>query len=477
MLRIAKARQYSRAIALAALSGLTATGPARAATTDPTGSLTGKASGLTSDQVAKKATATSFAAAEKRHEVEAAVANVRSALYDFLPRLNVSASYFRLSKLEASPIGNVVVAPGAAAGPLAPGQQLVAAPIQFDGPRNATTFSAAFTLPLSDYVFRLCQSRDSAKAQLEGSQLLLEATRRKVAYDARALYYDWVRAELNAVVAAQNLSLGEEHLSRLQAMAAADSAAPADVARVEATVAASEQVLAQARNLAALQMERVAIAMHDSTRRDYQIGEDLSAAPSERGAPNEIAQLTLLAEQRRPELKGAQLKALAYEKGADAGFSRVLPRLDAIAQGTFANPNQRYFPPADEFHTSWQVGVQLSLSPTDNLIAKSQVRMARELAAGALAERGQLLDAVRMEVAEAVLAERTAQAGLKSSARRLSAAETSYRSRRERFQVGQATTVELTEAQTELFNARLDAIQAQVAIRLARARIAYVTGS
>jgi outer membrane protein TolC len=36
--------------------------------------------------------------------------------------------------------------------------------------------------------------------------------------------------------------------------------------------------------------------------------------------------------------------------------------------------------------------------------------------------------------------------------------------------------VELTEAQTELFNARLEAVQAQVAIRVARARIAYVTG-
>jgi outer membrane protein TolC len=42
--------------------------------------------------------------------------------------------------------------------------------------------------------------------------------------------------------------------------------------------------------------------------------------------------------------------------------------------------------------------------------------------------------------------------------------------------VGAATTVELTEAQTELFNAQLEAVQAQVAIRVARARVAYVAG-
>ena len=75
-----------------------------------------------------------------------------------------------------------------------------------------------------------------------------------------------------------------------------------------------------------------------------------------------------------------------------------------------------------------------------------------------------------------MLSQRTARASLDSSARRLAAAETSYRARRERFLVGAATTVELTEAQTELFNAQLEAVQAQVAIRVARARVAYVAG-
>jgi outer membrane protein len=110
------------------------------------------------------------------------------------------------------------------------------------------------------------------------------------------------------------------------------------------------------------------------------------------------------------------------------------------------------------------------------LNASTQVEQARAQAAAARAQRAQLLDAVRTEVADAVLAHQTAQAGIQSSARRLAAAETSYRARRQRFEVGQATTVELTEAQTELFNARLEAVQAEVAIRVTLARIAYVAG-
>jgi outer membrane protein TolC len=234
--------------------------------------------------------------------------------------------------------------------------------------------------------------------------------------------------------------------------------------------------LEQASNLAALQRERVSIAMHETASAPFQIGEDLTTSPVVSAERRDIAALSKRAERSRPELKAAELSALAYEKQADATRSKALPRLEGLAQTTWANPNQRYFPQRNEFHGTWQVGLQLSFSLSETLNATTQISSARAQAAGAVAQRGQLLDAVRTEVTEAVLSERTARAGLDSSARRLTAAQTSYRARRQRFMVGAATTVELTEAQTELFNAELDAVQARVGIRVALARLNYVIG-
>jgi outer membrane protein TolC len=122
------------------------------------------------------------------------------------------------------------------------------------------------------------------------------------------------------------------------------------------------------------------------------------------------------------------------------------------------------------------VGVQRSFALGDTLSAKTQVDQARAQAAAARAERAQLVDAIHVEVSDAVLSERTARSSLDTSARRLRAAQTSYQARYQRFLVGQATTVELTEAQTELFNAQLEVVHAQVAIRVAQARVVYVTG-
>lgn len=463
-------------LTLAALSLLTITSQAVAEPIDPAASLTGKAAGLTSEQVARRASATSFITEQKRQEVRAAAASYDRALYDFIPKLSGQVSYFRLSAAKSASLGNLVVAPGAAPGPLPDGQPLASTPLSVESVQNSTTLSASLTLPLSDYVLRLFQARAAARAQLDSASLTQLASERNVAYDARALYYDWVRAELEAAAAEQNLQLGQQHLGRLQALAAADSASPADVARVEATVASSELVVVQAKNLAELQRRRVAVVMHGGDPDSFTIGEDLTIPPAPLPFANDLAELTRRAEEKRPELKAAALAAKAYDKQADATWSKVLPRLDASGTTTLANPNQRYFPQKDEFHSSWQVGVQLSFALGDSLSAKTQVNQARAQAAAARAERAQLLDAIQVEVSEAALSERTARAGLDTSARRLSAAQTSYQARYERFLVGQATTVELTEAQTELFNARLEVVHAQVAVRVAQARVVYVTG-
>lgn len=153
-----------------------------------------------------------------------------------------------------------------------------------------------------------------------------------------------MRAELDIVVAQQNLELGTENLTRIRSLAAAGSVSEADVARIEATVAASDLVVAQSRNVAALLRERIAIAMHDAGPSEYRIGDDFRATPT---GPDtfDIASLAQLAARQRPEVDALALERVAYEKQAAVARSQGIPRLDAFAQGTMANPNQRYFPP------------------------------------------------------------------------------------------------------------------------------------
>jgi outer membrane protein TolC len=78
-----------------------------------------------------------------------------------------------------------------------------------------------------------------------------------------------------------------------------------------------------------------------------------------------------------------------------------------------------------------------------------------------------------VNVVEAV---RSSAVVVESSASGLRSAEESYRSRRELFASGRATSVELTDAETALTQARLDVIDAFIDRRIADARLRQATG-
>ena len=202
-------------------------------------------------------------------------------------------------------------------------------------------------------------------------------------------------AELDAAVAQQNLELGRENLARVNALAAADSASEADVSRIEATVAASDLLVAQSRNLAALQRERLAIAMHDSGPRSYQIGDDFKAAAA---APEayDIPRLVRLAREP-PRAQGTRMQTRAYQSRRVVARSRV-PRFRARL---VANPNSRY--------SRGRRSRDLGTWRPDNVSAKrNRTGLSRAAAVSAQAEAsvrsGAHLAHIHAEVAEAVLA-------------------------------------------------------------------------
>ena len=85
-------------------------------------------------------------------------------------------------------------------------------------------------------------------------------------------------------------------------------------------------------------------------------------------------------------------------------------------------------------------------------------------------------DTLRDEISAAVVATQEATAEAESADRGLAAAEESYRVRRELFELGRATQVELVDAETDVLRARLEMIQARVDARVARVQLEHAVG-
>jgi outer membrane protein len=323
-------------------------------------------------------------------------------------------------------------------------------------------------------VLRLPSEHRATQRQRDGALLNERATRLQTAADARAAYYSWARARLQAAVAEQALAQARQHRESVRSFFEAGTSSQADVMRVEAQVASSELFLAKARNSESVLEDRLRTLLHDESGAEYEIGDDLR--PLEYVPGGSPSQLVAKAQANRLELRSFDESIRASEAKADATRAGMIPHLDAFAALTTSNPNSRYLVQTGNFETTWAAGIQLTWSPNDVFSYKAAARSADARTLQLAAQRGALRDQVRSEVEQDVAELRRAHIAIGATERGLSAAEESYRVRRELFLNGRATSVELIDAETELTQARLDAVSARIDQQIARVRLEHSAG-
>jgi outer membrane protein TolC len=469
-------------LALPAFAAPKASRPAAPTSTSPEPSeawldaAVGKPNGLTANDAAARAVESSLVVEQRSEDVNAASALVGQATVGWFPRLLGTARYARLSYVEPQSIGTLVVAPMAPAGPLGPGAVLVNAPATIASLQNATLFQATLLIPVSDYFLKIPQTHFAASAAREAASLQLQATRLGVALEGRLFYYGWARAHLTALVAEQAVVNAKAHRTLADRVFEAGGASKADVLRVDAAIASAELFSARIRTQETVLAEQLRTVMHQKDSAAFEIGEALNTPLPAKDLPS-TAELMSKAKDVRLEVKALEQTFKAFDSQAMAARAGYLPKLDAFADVVYANPNQRYFPPKDSFEATWDVGAQLSWSP-------NEVAFASQATDGVLARRRQaelqkeqFFDALRIEVTQATAAVTEADLTVESTRRGLAAAEESYRVRKELFQNERSTSTELTDAETDLTQARLNAVAARIDQRVAHARLDHAIGA
>lgn len=437
--------------------------------------------GLTADQAARLAVATSTEDRAKSADVEAADSEVRRATVGYFPRVNLTARYTRLSPITAPSFGpsqgSLVGTPNAA-GPLPPGAPLIAIPasaLRFPVILDQYLMQASVVVPISDYLLRIRQSHAAASESREATEWSREASRRTVAANAKLQYYAWARTRLSQAVTEQSVAQSNHHLELARAAHETGRMPKVEVLRAESLLATAELLNERTKNAASVAEERLKTLLHDTRPGAYQIGEDLLAS-ADAAKIDEVDALLSQAIRERPELRalGKQRDALSEQR--KAAISTGLPRLDGFGNAYVANPNPRYLPPQERWNATWDVGVQLTWSPNDLGGSDATVRSLDAKQKRLAAERAALVDALRDEISAAVVAWNEARYALATAERGLVSAEESYRVRRDLFELGRGTHVELIDAESDVLRARLEMIQARVDARMARVRLDHAIG-
>jgi len=435
-----------------------------------------RGNGLTANEVAARAVKNSAQIVAKRRSIEAAQGSLDQVEASFYPQLNLSARYTRLSSIQAPNLGVIAAPADGQTGVLPAGQTFVGVPLAFPIILNNYVAMAQLTVPLSDYLLRTSRAISGANRAKNAAELDERSTRLSVARDAKVAYYQWIRVQGVAFVAAQALEQAKGHLTDANNAFEAGLLSKADVLRAQSGVKSAELFLEKANSNVDVATAQLRVLMKDPSNKQYEVGENILAPVAPMPGITSADAAYREASQNRLELKMLRESEAALREQSSLTNAANYPRLDAQASAQYSNPNPRYFPQENKFHGTWDAGVVLSWSPVSIFANSAGARALDARAAELAAQRQGMLDGLELETTQAINAERDAQFAVSVSQQSLAAAEEGYRVRRELFRSGRATLVEVTDSETELTRARLELVNAHVDLRVAQVQLQHVLG-
>ncbi len=418
--------------------------------------------GMTADQAAARAVEVGPTVQQAQSAVAIAEAGSRQARAALFPDLDLSYRYTRLSDITLPPLE----IPG-----LPPQDSEAIFPIIL----NQQALTATVTLPVTDIFLTILPSFRSAQSAVRAAEMQVSAQEYNTALRARETYYEHLRALGAQIVATQAVTQAEAHQQQVAALVNAGAAARVELYRVEAAVARARVNLAQAE----LGVRTTAVALRAlldlEPSVEIQIGEDLEDVPEAiAGSEQELLARAL---EHRVEVQALEALAESKRREVRARGNGRFPQAIVQANALYANPNQRIVPQQQEWNGTWDASLLLRWSPNDTAIAQHRMRTAQAELRRIEADMEQLNDAVRVEVAQAFHGYTAARAQLEAAAAGVEAAEESYRVRFAQLRAGAAVSSDLLDAQTDVNVARLELVDAAIAVRLARARLIHAVGA
>jgi outer membrane protein len=325
------------------------------------------------------------------------------------------------------------------------------------------------SVTLKQLLFDFSHSADltrQASYLVEAAKQSYERARADLVLQVKRAFYTAVQSAGLADAAEQNVKNRQAQLDLAQARLDSGLGAPADVVNAKTYLADAVSSLTQARASAASARISLALAMGLDPRTAIVTKE----AENSESLPEELGALVDQALRDRPE----QVQALAVLKAAEAGLRAART---GNAPGLYFNAGYSGRGLSDPLNSqNATYGVTLSWTLFDSGSSSGRVEQAKAGVEAAQADLDLTSQSVIADVAQAYVSLKTAEQRSSVADASLANAQEGVRLSQGRYRAGVTTFLEVTSAQTSLFTAQTDAVNAKSAIQQARAALARAVG-
>lgn len=389
-------------------------------------------------------------AADQAQRARYVVAEARA---NFNPRFSAALVHLRQNKTTAS-------------FPSAPGQPTQSFVIQAPSDTNGRVTGL---LPL-DINHALGYTEDIAKLQFRAQYLNLVTSAEQLILDVKSAYYDLLRACGQRQASLAAVEVAQVRLANTRARFEAGTVPRFDVTTAEVDVANLNQQLIQSENrvlVAQAALNRVMGIAADVPTQVVNVPVPVDVANVD------IAQCTQVALARRPELNSARTAVQLNENNVKLQRTAYLPSLSLTGETGYLFQTTGL----NTTNTSWQLALNLNIPIWNGGITKARVNQAQEDVNTAADTLEQSKLGVSLQVRTAALALEEAATRVQTTAASVALAEEALRLANVRYEAGIATLVEVTNAESQLTQARFNNVNAvyDYAVALAQLRRATST--
>ncbi len=388
-------------------------------------------------------------------KVVAAEARSKEVFAGLLPAVKFNASYRRLSEVDPfeinTPFGNLVVSPSI-----------------LDNYTTQLTVSQPLFAGL-----RLISSSKIADKNYEASKEDFQKDQSDLIYNIQNAYWNLFKAEQMKKVIDENLEMIQAHVNDATNLLNAGLLTQNDKLKLEVQLSDAQLKQLDASNNVRLAMIGLNNVLSIPLTTEIEIASEVKRSEADFGELNTLVNAAI---EERPEVKAAKLRVKAAEYGVTAARAGWYPQISVSGNLYYSRPNQRIVPAEDKFNSTWDVGVNLSMSIWDWLTTAHQTEQAKAQLAQGIDALGIVKDGVSLEVNQYYLLVNQSKRRIELSELTVKQAEENMRVTSERFKGGTALSTDAIDAEVSLLSAKINYTNSLVDFELSKARLKKALG-
>ena len=381
---------------------------------------------------------------------QALVGEVRS---NYFPQLNLQTDYTRATANASTSVQSSQA--------LFQGRQTTA-------PSNTSFNNYAATLTLQQRIFdfgKTIADVESAHETMQGSDLSAMASRQTVAVNVKVAYFGLLQARRLVQVQEETVRQNQEHLDQTRGFYQAGTRTRYDVTTAEVNLTNAQLNLINAQNAETVARVTLANTMGVPDRPIGELEDLLSFQRFEISEDQAIQE----ALSSRPDLMSLEAQRRAADATIRSARRSYFPVLSGQADYTWRGQDYPLV-------WNWDVGLTLTIPLFSGYLTQSQVAAARANTLVADANKEVLRQSVILEIHQDFANLTEAEKRVQTSEVVVRQAEENLEQANGRFQAGVGTTVEQTDAQVLLTNAKTTQVQALYDYRVAVAQLQKAMG-